>query len=59
MVYFQKLLLEDLDESRICNTLLVPEADEDVRWISTGAKGKLKHAPGISKTWDICPYYYY
>ncbi len=28
----QKLLLEELNLTRTCNTLLVPEADEDVRW---------------------------
>ena len=29
---FQKLLLNDLFEKRYCNKLLVPEADEDVKW---------------------------
>ena len=41
----QKLLLEDLNTTRACNTLLVPEADEDVRWVNDrmlGAKEKPK-----------------
>jgi len=29
----QKLMLEDLYERKHCNSLLVPKADEDVRWV--------------------------
>ena len=32
----QKLLLEELYQTRMCNSLLVPEADEDLHW--TGDK---------------------
>ncbi len=43
--FLQKLLLDELNLTRTCNTLLVPEADEDVRWVNDktlGVKGKTK-----------------
>ena len=54
MLLFQKLLLEDLNATRACNTLLVPEADEDVRWVNDkmlGIKGKPK-ADGRFQTYS-------
>lgn len=33
----QKLLLDDLYQMKHCHTLLVPKADEDVRWVQDRA----------------------
>ena len=43
----QKLLLEDLYETRMCNKLLVPEADEDVLWIGNATRKRARgsHIP--------------
>ena len=38
----QKLLLEDLYETRMCNKLLVPEADEDVLWIGNTTRKRAR-----------------
>ena len=39
----QQLLLEELHRTRMCNTLLVAEADEDVKWTSTGGRRPSTH----------------
>ncbi|XP_059140197.1 KICSTOR complex protein SZT2-like isoform X3 [Physella acuta] len=42
----QALLLKELNKSKVCNALLVPEADEDINWASKATKSGLTKADG-------------
>ena len=51
----QMLLLEELHRTRVANPLLVPEADEDVKWTHDGVRrgGRLGDANARGKNVSI------
>ena len=57
----QLLLLNDLYDTRVCKNLLVPEADEDVKWAvgSYNPKGVPNMNKGMKKAWRLFLQFYY
>ena len=47
-VCVQRRLLQELNDTRMCNLLLVPEADEDIRWTQDKFYDFPRHKKGAS-----------